>query len=416
MINITNKESCCGCGACEQKCPKQCISMTEDNEGFLYPQVDLSICVKCGLCEKVCPIINQGEIKEPTHVYAAMNKDEEVRLKSSSGGIFTLLAEKIIQNGGVVFGAIFNDKWEVVHSYTETIEGLEILRESKYVQSCIGEAYKNVKIFLDAGRDVLFVGTPCQVNGLKLFLRKDLKKLLAVDFLCHGVPSPKVWRMYLDEMIRMKCGVGKNMVSLSLNEISGISFRDKASGWKKYGFKVWGKSASKSDQNTVSKFGNRQRNQEDIIYSGPFVENVYVRGFLNDLYLRPSCYKCPSKLGKSGSDITIADYWNIGAIAPEFDDDKGMGLVLINTEKGRSMYPIELTNYIETEYKECQGGNGGFKTSLSNHPNREMFFKQVDSCTDLSRLILASLYIPKQPFKRRVKNKIRSIIKKVIKK
>lgn len=413
MINIEDLASCCGCGACYQKCPKNCISMQEDSEGFLYPKVELSLCIECGLCEKVCPVINQGVIKEPLHVYVAMNKDEEIRQKSSSGGIFTLLAERVIGNGGVVFGAIFNDNWEVVHSYTESMDGLEFLRTSKYVQSNIGDTYKLTKVFLDAGREVLFVGTPCQIGGLRLFLNKDYEKLLSVDILCHGVPSPKVWRMYLDDIIRTKCGVGKNKVSLSLKEISNISFRDKEFGWKKYGFKVWGKSASKADQNTVSRFGYIQKNH--VLFSEPSSVNIYMRGFINDLYLRPSCNSCPSKLGKSGSDITIADYWNIGTVAPEFDDDKGAGLILINSEKGNREYPIELTNYIETGYEECQRGNGGFKVYISDHPYRKEFFAGLDCCENLSEHILSSLHIPKKTLIERVRNKLKSIVKRVIK-
>jgi coenzyme F420-reducing hydrogenase beta subunit len=200
MIHLTEKTDCCGCNACVQSCPKDCITMQEDNEGFLYPAIDLETCIDCSLCEKVCPEIHQKEVRKPLQVYAAKNRNEEVRLQSSSGGIFTLLAEKIIEEHGVVFGARFDENWAVIHDYTETIEGLASFRGSKYVQSRIGETFSQAKQFLKSGRKVLFSGSPCQIAGLKLFLKKDYENLLTIDFVCHGVPSPKVWRKYIMQL------------------------------------------------------------------------------------------------------------------------------------------------------------------------------------------------------------------------
>ena len=205
MIEIKDKKDCCGCSACVQRCPKQCITLKEDNEGFLYPIVDKKTCIDCGLCEKVCPILHQGEPQKPLKVYAAKNLNEEIRRQSSSGGIFTLLAEQVIQEGGVVFGARFDENWEVKHDYTETIEGLAVFRGSKYVQSRIEDNYKKAEEFLKQGRKVLFSGTPCQIAGLKRFLRKEYEELLTVDFVCHGVPSPGVWRKYLKETVARMC-------------------------------------------------------------------------------------------------------------------------------------------------------------------------------------------------------------------
>lgn len=334
MINIKLKKDCCGCSACVQICPKQCVSMSADNEGFLYPKVDATICIDCGLCEKVCPVINQNEPREPLAVYAAKNNNEEIRLKSSSGGVFTLLAEQIILEDGVVFGAKFNENWDVVHDYTETIDGLDAFRGSKYVQSIIGDNFIIAKKFLNDGRKVLFSGTPCQIAGLKKFLRKDYENLLTVEVVCHGVPSPMVWRDYLDYK-RTKCAVGKNTVSSSLNElpvITGISFRDKTHGWKKFGFKIC-YAASKAAENSVSKSA-KITNCEIT----PFNEDIFMKGFLKNLYLRPSCYHCATRQGKSGADISIADYWGIQSIHPEMDDDKGTGVILINTEQGANYY------------------------------------------------------------------------------
>lgn len=334
MIDIKEKHNCCGCSACVLVCPKQCISMSADKEGFLYPQVDGAICIDCGLCDKVCPVINQEEPREPLAVYAAKNNNEEIRLKSSSGGIFTLLAEQIIAEGGVVFGARFNESWEVVHDYTETIEGLEPFRGSKYVQSVIGDNFIKAKQFLKDGRKVLFSGTPCQIAGLKKFLRKEYENLLTVEVVCHGVPSPMVWRDYLDYK-RAKRAVGKNTVSSSLNElpvIAGISFRDKTNGWKKFAFKI-SYAASKAAENSLSK--SAENTNYEIT---PFSEDLFMKGFLKNLYLRPSCYHCAARQGKSGADISIADYWGIQSIHPEIDDDKGTGLILINTKQGANYF------------------------------------------------------------------------------
>lgn len=176
MISIASKEMCCGCAACEQRCPTSCIVMREDEEGFLYPQTDTSKCIDCGLCEKVCPVLNQGEKRKPLHVYAAKNTKTRIRLQSSSGGIFTHIAEQIIQKNGVVFGARFDENWAVEHACTETLEGLAAMRGSKYVQSRIGRTYRQAKEFLESGRPVLFSGTPCQIRGLKLFLAKEYEK------------------------------------------------------------------------------------------------------------------------------------------------------------------------------------------------------------------------------------------------
>lgn len=341
MINITEKSECCGCNACVQRCPKQCISMKEDEQGFLYPIVDTTTCIDCGLCEKVCHILNPGEEKEPIQVLAAKNKNEDQRLKSSSGGTFILLAEHIIRQGGVVFGARFDTNWEVEHCYAETIEELEPLMRSKYVQSKIGNTYKQVEEFLKNGRKVMFVGTSCQIAGMKRFLRKEYDNLLAVDFICHGVPSPGIWRKYLEEIKSSRSeAAGKNSVlSVSLKSvpvITGINFREKqlgGYGWKKFGFVVQTKSPSKGDKNTV-------------LLSSIMNENVFMKGFLANLYLRPSCYKCYAKNGAAHSDITIADFWGVQRYYPEFDDDKGVSAVFVHTSKGKGIIK-ELSSRLE---------------------------------------------------------------------
>ena len=377
MINILEKKDCCGCASCVQVCPKQCISMTEDCEGFLYPKVDSAVCVDCGLCEKVCPIINQGYTIVPLVTYAAKNKDEKIRYKSSSGGVFTLIAEQILADGGVVFGARFNENWVVIHDYAETVEGLEPFRGSKYVQSVIGDNYKYAKQFLLEGRKVLFSGTPCQIAGLKKFLRKEYENLLTVEVVCHGVPSPKVWKDYL-QYRRAQHVVGKNTVPLSINElpgITGISFRDKTNGWKKYGFKIC-YAALKAAENSVSKSANI-----DNCEITPFNEDIFMKGFLKNLYLRPSCYQCMAKQGKSGADIAIADYWGIQRIHQELDDDKGVNLVLINTQKGQTYFDaIAATlTYTISDYRKAIANNPCIVKSVAEPSQRVQFWREYES-------------------------------------
>ena len=376
MIDIKEKHNCCGCSACVQICPKQCISMSADNEGFLYPHVDSAICIDCGLCEKVCPVINQNEPREPLAVYAAKNTNEEVRLKSSSGGIFTLLAEKVIAEGGVVFGVRFNENWEVIHDYTETVEGLEAFRGSKYVQSVIGDNYKYAKQFLLEGRKVLFSGTPCQIAGLKKYLQKEYENLLTLEVVCHGVPSPKVWKDYL-QYRRAQHVVGKNTVSSSIDElpvITGISFRDKISGWKKFGFKIC-YAASKAAENSVSKSANI-----DNCEITPFNEDIFMKGFLKNLYLRPSCYQCMARQGKSGADIAIADYWGIQRIHPELDDDKGVNLVLINTQKGQTYFDAIVATLTRTisDYRKAIANNPCIVKSVAEPSQRVQFWREYE--------------------------------------
>lgn len=339
---MINRKKCCGCQACVQKCPKSCISMEEDDEGFLYPKIDKEKCIDCHLCEKVCPVLEFSLPNLPIVCYAAKNPNDQIRRVSSSGGIFTMLAERIIAKGGVVFGAAFNDKWEVVHTYTESKEGLQALRGSKYVQSRIGNTYRQAEDFLKDGRLVLFSGTPCQIAGLRNFLgNKEYANLLNVDFVCHGVPSPGVFRWYLQEELNnyaarqssKKTDLFPSVLSIpkadvlvpeGLN-IEGISFRDKRKGWKKYSFVLLLAEVS----------AEGQKNKVSLSYT--LNECKYLDGFFNDLYLRPCCYECRFKGLRSGADITIGDFWNLDTYNRQFDDDQGVSCVICLSEKGEKL-------------------------------------------------------------------------------
>jgi coenzyme F420-reducing hydrogenase beta subunit len=390
--------------------------MQEDNEGFLYPAINLEFCTDCGLCEKVCPVICQEEThNKPLHVYAAKSKDEEMRLNSSSGGVFTLLAEKVIRNDGIVFGARFNERWEVVHDYTETIEGLSVFRGSKYVQSRIGKTYIQAKQFLKEGRYVLFSGTPCQIAGLKLFLRKEYDNLLTVDVVCHGVPSPKVWKEYLLQLIdnQRYMGGGKHVYN--------INMRDKYYGWKEFSVRILLSmeedkiSFRKKDKNSknYSFYSQFSIDGKSTVIVEPLHKNIFLKGFLSNLYLRPSCHACPSKSFKSGSDITLGDYWGIQNVLPNFDDNKGVSLVMVNTQEGMSFFNgIDMLKE-ETSYASALKGNSPIEMSAKIPKKRALFFTswKEGNVIPLIEKLTYQPFLMKMLFRiaRLIKRKIKSI-------
>ena len=313
--------------------------MREDNEGFLYPIADAATCVDCRLCENVCPEQNPGESPAVPKAYAAKAKDDIVRLSSSSGGIFTLVAEKVLDKGGVVFGCAFNDKLEAEHIFVEDKESLLKLRGSKYIQSRIGNSFSAAEAFLRDGREVLFSGTPCQIAGLKKYLRKEYENLLTVEVICHGAPSPTVWQKYVSE---------------KFPEANKVSFRGKKYGWKQYHFEV---------------------NGDD--YSECFTDNEYMRLFLDNVILRPSCHSCKFKSGKSGSDITIGDFWGIENVLPEFDDNKGSSVVLVNSDKGGKALDGLDIEMVEVDFSSAVSGNPAYTHSVRPHINRAYFFSEL---------------------------------------
>lgn len=388
MINIKKQSECCGCNACAQRCPKQCISMRKDEEGFLYPLVDATSCIECGLCEKVCPVINQNEDKRPLKVYAAINPDVEVRQKSSSGGIFSMLAQYIISKEGVVFGAKLDNNQEVVHDYCETLEELSPFRGSKYVQSRIGNSYKQAETFLKAGRKVLFSGTSCQIAGLHKYLRKEYENLLTIDVVCHGVPSPLVWKKYCDEILLKKIDA-KNALNQQAASNIRISFRDKSNGWKNYNLLV--------------------KHEHDILYKECFRENPFMRIFLRNITLRPSCYACPAKSGKSGSDITLADFWGIECYYPQMDDDKGTSLVMLNTEKGLDTFMQMKCKVQEATYIQALEHNPSIERSVQESVLRSFFFKKIKK-RDYIQAVELTLRKMRPSIMARVRNKIKYIL------
>ncbi|MGN1410890.1 MAG: Coenzyme F420 hydrogenase/dehydrogenase, beta subunit C-terminal domain [Oscillospiraceae bacterium] len=383
MINIQEKSKCCGCSACKNICPKDCISMISDNEGFLYPQVDTSKCVDCHLCEKVCPVLNSNHKLDERIAYACYNNDETIRLQSSSGGIFTLLAETIISQDGIVFGASFDKNFNVVHTQVDNIEDLSKLRGSKYVQSDINTTYKQAKDYLNQGRQVLFSGTPCQINGFSNYLKKSYDNLLLVDFICHGVPSPLVWNNYVKDKERDYHATPQK-----------ISFRHKNYGWKRFSVSFLFKN--------------------DTEYLKDLHEDKFMKGFLSDLYLRPSCYKCESHGENRASDITLADFWGIQNVLPQLDDDKGTSLVVVNTSKGRSIFESLQSKMIcqSIELNKAISYNPSYYKSVEPNKNREKFFNELNSTP--FDVLINKYGNKKRPLIRRILSKIKKILKKFI--
>lgn len=385
MIRIKSKMDCCGCSACVQVCPKECIDMRADTEGFLYPKVDEDACVECGICEKTCPVINPYKsLQIVPDSYVCRVYDEELRLQSSSGGIFTLLASYIIENGGVVFGAAFDNEWNVAHDWTDSMEGLSKFRGSKYVQSVIGNTFKKVKEFLIAGRLVLFTGTPCQITGLKHYLNREYENLYSIDIVCHSVPSPKIWKKYLLEVC-----------NFNLSTIQYVTFRNKDCGWREYGLKIV---------------------TGDLVVDGSNTQNTYMKGFLKDLYTRPSCSECPARNYKSGSDIMLADSWGLNIYHPDWDDNKGMSLVLVKTTKGKYLKDLLFNNVFgeEVPYEEVEDRGLHAPITLSSKPHilRKYFFKRIEKerVTVLIEkcLKLGDIYYS---FKRSIKKVIKSLLR-----
>lgn len=393
MIDIREKHSCCGCSACVQVCPKQCISMSADNEGFLYPQVDTAICIDCGLCEKVCPVINQNEPREPLAVYAAKNNNEEIRLKSSSGGIFTLLAEQIISEGGVVFGARFNENYDVVHDYTETIDGLSLFRGSKYVQSVIGDTFIKAKQFLADGRKVLFSGTPCQIAGLKRYLQKEYNNLLTIDIICHGVPSISIWEKYKNKVKNLASGACGDFTSTNnkLITLNDVNFRDKTNGWQHY----------MCSYSIVNVFSNQINT---LTYE--HAKDPYMQLFLSNYSLRPSCYYCPSKAGKSRSDMTLGDCWGIKRMESSFDDNKGVGVCVIHNNNELLDIVLRESQCVVLPSNYLNNFNRSYYISSSAPNNRQAFYDAILRTDDI--ISLAKLFAPP---KRRIKNIVDRIIR-----
>ena len=354
----TKMDECVGCGACENVCPAKAISMRENEEGFLYPVVDADLCVSCNKCNHVCPVQKNEKKAVASTAYAAWNKDDAILLGSSSGGVFSILAQYVLNKGGVVCGAALVDGNVVKHILVENAADLEKLRGSKYVQSEIGHIFVQIKDLLKSGRQVLFSGTPCQVAGLNSYLEKDFDNLLTVDVACHGVPSPKVWQKYISEL-------GK--------DVSGFNFRDKKGGWKKYFF-------------SYERDGQKK-------YELP-ANNLYFKGFLKNLFLRKSCGTCRFANMNRPGDFTLADFWGIQKLNRKLDNYQGTSLVLSNTPKADKILEEcqdSFARLCKVPLEKAVRKNKVLYQSLKAHQAREAFFSQYEK-QSFAELTAAKLY------------------------
>lgn len=310
ILTLVKKEECTGCSACINICPKKCLQMEKDKEGFLYPHLkSAEICIECGLCNIVCPVQNHFFIQNmETQSYAAYTKDSDIRKHSSSGGIFSELGLQVLKQDGVVYGAAYGKNYTVEHICVEKVDDLVCLRGAKYVQSNLGDSFSVVKKRLNSGQQVLFSGTPCQVAGLKTFLQKEYSNLLTVDFVCHGVPSPSVWNNYVRYRAEQD---NEGFMPIRIN------LRSKDTGWSRY------------------RYSNVYQYTNVRTYSARSDEDLYMKLFTGDYINRICCGDCYFKGYDRVSDITLGDFWGIWDIAPEMDDDKGTSLVLLHSLKGK---------------------------------------------------------------------------------
>lgn len=351
MEEICIKEKCTGCSACFNACNQKAITMSEDACGFIHPNINQNLCIDCGLCTKVCPVNTKVTFKYPLECYAAtVNSDEEL-LSCASGGLATELSRYVINKGGVVYGCTGKDIRNVHHIRINKIDDIELLKGSKYVQSFIGEVYRNVKKDLQTNCFVLFIGTPCQIAGLKGFLRhKDYPNLLTVDLVCHGVPSQKM----LNDNISLYCAE---------NEHISVSFRKKVYTSSKSGT-LW-----RIVYGWFYQTKNMPANRAIKYYKDP-----YMFGFLTQLTFRNSCYICPYANISRCSDFTLGDFWGLGKDAG-FVNGKGVSIVLANTDKAVSVWSevSEKCVWVRREIVEAQKGNGQLQVSSYMHKNYAMF-------------------------------------------
>lgn len=350
MIRIADKSACTGCTACVCVCPKQCIVMRRDRQGFDYPVANPDICIKCGKCESVCPALHPENISEPLSAYA-VRADAHLSA-ASSGGAFLSIAQKALDMSAVVYGAVMNSDMTVGHSSAEDMSGVRAMTGSKYLQSDLYSCLEEIRTQLESGRKVLFTGTPCQVAGLRSYLGKPYPDLVTADIACHGVPSPGLWEKYVSAL-ETRHG----------SKVRSVNFRDKSRSWRKYDFTV------EFSDGSISRTYHH--------------DDPYMALFLQDMTLRPSCYSCPARNGRSGSDITMADLWNVAECVPELDDDKGVSLVFANSARGREFInscPMELMPVD----KECALKRNSGLSSVPDMPyGREEFFRGIHSASDL---------------------------------
>ena len=349
MPLLADRNLCTGCGACASSCAHKCICMKPDEYRFVYPIVDVTHCVQCGLCEQGCPVVKEQSSDTSSSLpkaYAAYSKDENLRKESSSGAVFSELAHYIFGKGGVVFGAAYDGQYNVQHICAESREDLASLRGAKYAQSDLGEVFQDVRSRLNRDQPVLFSGTPCQVAGLKSFLRKEYENLICVDFVCHGVPSPMAWKAYV---------VYRAKIDNDGEFPQSINLRSKETGWSRYKY------------SSVFKYKNGKRS---VCLSG---DSLFMKLFIGDYICRPSCENCPFKGYSRNSDLTLGDFWGIWDIKPEMDDNGGTSLILCQSDHGAKLLEGIADKLVMTQVtlEEAIRQNSSMLTASPANPRRK---------------------------------------------
>ena len=369
MKEVCSKEKCTGCLACYNICHNEAIKLIQDSCGFIYPQIDQSLCINCGMCAKVCHVNNYIPLKYPIDCYAATVKNNDELRSCASGGIATELSRYIINKGGIVYGCTGKDIRNVHHICINSIKDLSVLKGSKYVQSYIGTTYKDIKNNLKKDISVMFIGTPCQVAGLRSYLKVEYENLITVDIVCHGVPSQKM----LNDNI--------NLYTKKDNDNISVEFREKNRNGIKYGW--------------YYKYPEISQIRKIKYYKDP-----YMFGFLRALTFRNSCYMCKYATISRCGDFTLCDFWGLGKDAG-FNINDGVSAVLINTEKASRIWKQISCNTkcIKREVVEAQMGNGQLQCPSRKHKNYNKFVllypkigfdRAINKCikTDIIKLFL----------------------------
>ncbi len=386
MIDKLINENCTGCESCALSCPQSCIRMVPDKEGFKQPEVDPKSCIKCKKCVKVCPVLNfqkyHQNLNNKKIAYAFKADNEEYRRICSSGGVFLTLANSFVEQGGVIYGAAFDKEFKLSHVAATTSEELVPLAGSKYLQSNINDAYKEIRIKLQHSESVLFFGTTCQVEGLRAYLGKDYNNLFCVDLICMGIPSPLVWDKYLEAFYDRK-------------NIKRINFKDKSLGWHRFSFCL--------------------ENKDGSIVSIPGFDNSYMECMFKGYSIRKSCFHCIYKCESKISDITIADCWGCEKYISEMDDNKGLSMIICHS--GKSDYLIDILRQHgklkSFDYVNVLKYNSNYNHSTTLKSGRSLFFGLLNFSPQIAFSLMGKN--PNRTILRRViaKIKVRSISAKL---
>lgn len=381
-IRVIRKEDCTGCDACLCACPVHAIRNKADEEGFLYPDIEEEKCVHCGLCINACPVWSMPPLNIEKYAYAAYAKDKDEHCTSSSGGIYAVFARYVLENDGYICGAAFDESLTLKHLLSNQEKDLEIIKGTKYVQSEVGSVFSQIEKVVKEEKQVLFCGTPCQVGGLKSYLKRDYDNLLTIDLICHGVPSPMVLKMYLSELQKD-------------NTVVGMSFRNKTEG--------------------ISNVYLDYYLMNGEVIQEKYEDSEFIKGFIQNLTIRPSCFNCEFKGQDRCSDITIGDFWGLNDYHPEMITNMGTSAVLIHTKKGKWFFnQIQPNiNCVESKPEYVAFWNTCLEQSVEKNPRRDEFFKRINMMSikdNINDLYIVPTNIKKNSLAKKILRKIKGVI------